>query len=90
MADRIGSIEVGKEGDIAIFKNHPLSIYTIPQMTIVDGVVYFDINQDADDMRMDLAVDPVKVEGAYYDNYDSKDKCMEGVDMLKEFKQSNY
>ena len=90
VADRIGSIEVGKEGDIAIFKNHPLSIYTIPQMTIVDGVVYFDINQDADDMRMDLAVDPVKVEGAYYDNYDSKDKCMEGVDMLKEFKQSNY
>ena len=28
--DRIGSIEVGKEADLALFKNHPLSIYAVP------------------------------------------------------------
>ena len=52
IADRVGSIEVGKDADIAIFKGHPLSIYAVPQMTLVDGVAYFDINNDADDMRL--------------------------------------
>ena len=54
--DRVGSIEVGKDGDLAIFNAHPLSIYAIPQKTIVDGIVYFDIDKDPDDMR--LAADP--------------------------------
>ena len=54
--DRVGSIEVGKDGDLAIFNRHPLSIYAIAQKTIVDGVIYFDIDRDPDDMR--LAVDP--------------------------------
>lgn len=54
--DRLGSIEVGKDGDIAIFKNHPLSIYGVPMVTIVDGVVRFDRVNDADDMR--IYVDP--------------------------------
>lgn len=54
--DRTGSIEKGKDGDIAIFKGHPLSIYAVPQMTIIDGVKYFDINEDPADMRLD--VDP--------------------------------
>ena len=56
IGDRVGSIEVGKDGDLAIFDKHPLSIYAIPQKTIVDGVVYFDIDRDADDMR--ISVDP--------------------------------
>jgi len=54
--DRVGSIEVGKDGDLAIFSAHPLSIYAIPQKTIVDGLVYFDIDNDPDDMR--LTADP--------------------------------
>ena len=56
IGDRVGSIEVGKDGDLAIFDRHPLSIYAVPQKTIVDGIVYFDIDQDADDMR--IRVDP--------------------------------
>ncbi|MCP9199839.1 amidohydrolase [Gramella sp. GC03-9] len=54
--DRVGSLEVGKDGDVVIFKNHPLSIYAVPQMTFVDGVKYFDISDDQDDMR--IYVDP--------------------------------
>ncbi len=54
--NRVGSIEEGKDGDIAIFNVHPLSVYAIPQYTIVDGVVRFNINEDPDDMR--LYVDP--------------------------------
>ena len=54
--DRAGSIEVGKDADLALFDAHPLSIYAVPQKTIVDGVVRFDIDEDPDDMR--LLVDP--------------------------------
>ncbi len=78
--NRVGSIEVGKDGDIAIFNGHPLSVYTIPQMTIVDGVIRFDIENDPDDMRMD--VDPVRTIPAFFDyqNYQEDDRCMEGVE----------
>jgi imidazolonepropionase-like amidohydrolase len=75
--DRVGSIEVGKDGDIAIFNAHPLSVYAIPQMTIIDGVVYFDINKDPDDMRLD--VDPEKIETSIIINRETEDNCMQGV-----------
>ena len=54
--DRTGSLEEGKDADIAIFSEHPLSVYTQPQRTYVDGVVRFDHEDDPDDMR--LRVDP--------------------------------
>lgn len=78
--DRVGSLEVGKDGDVAIFSKHPLSIYTIPQYTIVDGVVRFDINTDPVDMRLD--VDPEEALPAFYEqeihDHDA-DACMQGV-----------
>lgn len=50
----VGSIEVGKDADIVLFKGHPLSVYAIPQLTLVDGQVRFDINKDPDDVRVDV------------------------------------
>ena len=44
--DRVGSIEVGKDADLAIFDRHPLSVYAVVQKTIVDGKVLFDIEKD--------------------------------------------
>ncbi len=38
----VGSIEVGKDGDVAIFDRHPLSAYAKCVMTIIEGEVYFD------------------------------------------------
>lgn len=38
----VGSLEVGKHGDIAIFSEHPMSAYTRCDMTIIEGEVYFD------------------------------------------------
>lgn len=87
---RVGSLEVGKDGDVAIFNAHPLSVYAIPQMTIVDGVVRFDIKNDADDMRMD--VDPEESIPAFYDhqNHDQNVHCMEGVaEQLFQFNSSH-
>lgn len=75
--DRVGSIEEGKEADIVIFNQHPLSIYTIPQMTIVDGIVRFDINQDVADMR--IHIDPNEEIPAFMNQQEEADGCMEGV-----------
>jgi imidazolonepropionase-like amidohydrolase len=38
---RIGSIEVGKDADLAIFNGHPLNSYARVEMTLVEGEVYF-------------------------------------------------
>jgi imidazolonepropionase-like amidohydrolase len=38
----VGSLEVGKQADVAIFSAHPFSPDTRVEMTLVDGTVYFD------------------------------------------------
>jgi len=38
---RIGSIEVGKDGDFAVFTRHPLDTFAKNVMTIVEGEVFF-------------------------------------------------
>jgi len=48
IADRVGSIEVGKDADLVIFDNHPLGTYALPVTTIVDGQIYFDRQHDLD------------------------------------------
>ncbi|MCM2271091.1 MAG: amidohydrolase family protein [candidate division Zixibacteria bacterium] len=44
--DRVGSIKAGKDGDLVIWNGDPLSIYSKPEMTFIDGRIYFDINTD--------------------------------------------
>ena len=38
----VGTLEVNKDADIAIFNRHPLDPYTVCEMTLVDGKVLFD------------------------------------------------
>jgi cytosine/adenosine deaminase-related metal-dependent hydrolase len=40
--ERVGSIEVGKDADLAIWNGHPFSIYSRVEQTIIDGEVFFD------------------------------------------------
>lgn len=80
IADRVGSLEVGKEGDVAIFKNHPLSIYTIPMMTIVDGIVRFDRENDPADMR--IYPDPEEKIDVTLWKAEDHDRCMQNTEFL--------
>lgn len=41
----VGSIEVGKQADLALFNEHPMSAYTRCDLTIIEGEVYFDREQ---------------------------------------------
>jgi imidazolonepropionase-like amidohydrolase len=43
---RVGSLEVGKDADIALFSAHPFAPDAHVEMTLVDGVVVFDRDRD--------------------------------------------
>lgn len=85
--DRVGSIEEGKQGDVAIWSGHPLSIYSIAEKTYVDGVKYFDRDEDADDMRIDISPNADFDNTQHYNEIISgrqHDSCMEGAFILTE------
>ena len=44
--NRVGSIDVGKDADLAIYNHNPLSVYAVAQKTLIDGTVYFDRDRD--------------------------------------------
>ncbi len=45
---KVGSIKVGKDADVVLWSENPLSIYAKSLYTIVDGTVYFDREKDAE------------------------------------------
>lgn len=45
---RMGSLKVGKDADVVVWSGNPLSVYTKVETTIIDGVIYFDSEQDAE------------------------------------------
>src|SRR5438477_1514435 len=44
---RVGSIDVGKDADLAVYNHDPLSAYAVVQKTLIDGRVLFDRDKDA-------------------------------------------
>jgi imidazolonepropionase-like amidohydrolase len=46
VADRVGSIKEGKDADLVLWSDNPLSVYAKPEKTIVDGIIYYDIDRD--------------------------------------------
>ena len=44
--DKVGSIKVGKDADLVLWSDHPLSVYAIAEKTLIEGAVYFDIEKD--------------------------------------------
>ncbi|WP_430467753.1 amidohydrolase family protein [Winogradskyella ouciana] len=44
--DRVGSLKVGKDADVVLWSDHPLSVYAKAEKTIIEGVTYFDIEKD--------------------------------------------
>lgn len=90
----VGSIEEGKQGDITIWNGHPLSIYSVNEKTIIDGVVYFDLENDADDMRLDRAIsatenyEDTQSRADYNSDGRDADACMQDVFMLFDSQQN--
>ncbi|MCV6631380.1 MAG: amidohydrolase family protein [Flavobacteriaceae bacterium] len=52
----VGSIKEGKVADVVLWSDHPLSVYAKAEKTLVDGIVYFDIQKDQQ-MRTEIAAE---------------------------------
>lgn len=46
--DRMGSVAEGKDADLVLWNENPLSISARSEITLVDGVAYFDAERDAE------------------------------------------
>ena len=44
--DHMGSIKAGKDADVVLWSDNPLSVYAKVEKTFVDGVCYYDANED--------------------------------------------
>ena len=44
--DKVGSLKVGKDGDVVLWSDNPLAIYAKPLYTIIEGTIYFDRQKD--------------------------------------------
>jgi imidazolonepropionase-like amidohydrolase len=82
--EMVGSLEIGKQGDVAIWSGHPFSIYSKVEHTYVDGKKYFDLYMDPVDMRIAVnSEDSYTVAG--FNNFiqgREEDSCMSDVFIL--------
>jgi imidazolonepropionase-like amidohydrolase len=54
----VGTIESGKSADLVLWSDNPMSVYAKADITLIDGVIYFDREQDAilrDEIRKERA-----------------------------------
>ncbi|MBK7810358.1 MAG: amidohydrolase family protein [Saprospiraceae bacterium] len=44
---RVGSIKIKKDADLVLWNGHPLAVQSHPDMTFVDGIKYFDVQEQS-------------------------------------------
>ncbi|HEY1199765.1 MAG TPA: amidohydrolase, partial [Niastella sp.] len=54
--EKVGSLKAGKDADVVVWSDNPLSIYAKAEKTIVDGIVYFDRTRDLE-MRKKISAE---------------------------------
>ncbi len=47
VSDKTGSLKVGKDADVVLWSENPLSVYAKAEYTFVDGIKFFDRQEDA-------------------------------------------
>jgi len=58
--DRMGSLKVGKDADVVIWSDNPLSIYAVAEKTWVDGRRLFDRKKDVQ-LQEDIATERARL-----------------------------
>ena len=60
VSDKVGSLKPGKDGDVVLWSDNPLSIYAKSLFTIVDGTIYFDRVKD-EQMQKDVDAERLRL-----------------------------
>ena len=58
--NKVGSIKVGKVADLVLWTDNPLSIYAKVNTTIIDGQIYFSVDDDAK-LREDIKKERARI-----------------------------
>ncbi len=58
--DRMGSIKVGKDADLVLWSDHPLSVYAVAETTWVDGTAYYSRAEDLA-LRQEIANERARI-----------------------------
>ena len=45
---KVGSIKIGKDADVVLWNDYPMSIYAKVEKTIIEGKIFFDIKEDSE------------------------------------------
>ena len=86
VADRTGSIKQGKDADLVLWSDNPLSIYAKAEKTMVDGTIYFDRDRDRN-LREDMAREKVRLIQKMIGAKKSGEKTSPAV---PSFREANY
>ena len=57
---KVGSIKVGKVADVVVWSDHPLSVQAKAEKTLVDGIIYFDCDEDKK-LREQIKVEKARI-----------------------------
>ena len=49
--NKVGSIKVGKDADVVLWTANPLSIYAKAEKTVVEGIIFFDLEKETEVMN---------------------------------------
>ena len=49
--DKVGTLEVGKHGDVVLLSGDPFDSYSRVEKTIIDGIVYYDLQREQETRR---------------------------------------
>jgi len=71
--DRVGSIEVGKDADLAIWSGHPMSTFSQCEQTWIDGRQYFSTEMD-DALRTRITAERARLIAKINGKPDAKDE----------------
>ena len=44
-------MKIGKDADLVLWNEHPMSIYAIAEKTMIEGAIYFDKNKDTESRK---------------------------------------
>lgn len=58
--NKVGSVKEGKDADLVLWNNDPLSVYARVNYTIVDGIIYYSMQQD-EQLRIALANERARI-----------------------------